>query len=242
MAKPQRITFDHKAITGVAWTGDGTSLTFSSLRNGRLQLWRVAAEPRSVPIRLALTDDGVRDIAVSHDGKRLVYSLEMDDQNIWQASLRDGKVTGARVLIASTSRDTVARYSPDGKRIVFESNRSGSDEIWVCNADGSSCPANAFRECLGRVPHLVAGWEADRFWSQRGRRMGHLSHQFGWRQAQAIHARGSGRDLANMVARWRVDLLLFEPVETRTDLEDARYGRAGVSSDDARCVLVEHVG
>ncbi|MBV8572958.1 MAG: PD40 domain-containing protein, partial [Acidobacteriaceae bacterium] len=78
MAKPQRITFDHKAITGVAWTGDGTSLTFSSLRNGRLQLWRVAAEPRSVPIRLALTDDGVRDIAVSHHGKRLVYSLEMD--------------------------------------------------------------------------------------------------------------------------------------------------------------------
>jgi dipeptidyl aminopeptidase/acylaminoacyl peptidase len=29
------------------------------------------------------------------------------------------------------------RYSPDGTRIAFASNRSGSHEIWTCNSDGS---------------------------------------------------------------------------------------------------------
>jgi dipeptidyl aminopeptidase/acylaminoacyl peptidase len=48
-----------------------------------------------------------------------------------------GRVIGARNFIASTRRDTQAHYSPDGQRIVFESNRSGNEEIWVCNADGS---------------------------------------------------------------------------------------------------------
>jgi Tol biopolymer transport system component len=41
-------------------------------------------------------------------------------------------------LIASTRIDHEARYSPDGKRITFSSNRSGSWEIWVSNSDGSN--------------------------------------------------------------------------------------------------------
>jgi Tol biopolymer transport system component len=30
------------------------------------------------------------------------------------------------------------QYSPDGRRIVFASDRSGSTEIWVCESDGSN--------------------------------------------------------------------------------------------------------
>jgi Tol biopolymer transport system component len=30
-----------------------------------------------------------------------------------------------------------ASYSPDGKKMAFESSRSGSQEIWACNIDGS---------------------------------------------------------------------------------------------------------
>ena len=74
---------------------------------------------------------------MSHDGRHLMYSYEIDDQNIWRVSLKDGRLSAASKLIASTRRDVQARYSPDGKRIVFESNRSGNEEIWVCNADGS---------------------------------------------------------------------------------------------------------
>src|SRR6516225_7279261 len=41
-------------------------------------------------------------------------------------------------LIASTEFDGSQQFSPDGKRIVFASSRSGSVEIWVCDSDGSN--------------------------------------------------------------------------------------------------------
>jgi Tol biopolymer transport system component/DNA-binding winged helix-turn-helix (wHTH) protein len=135
--EPERITFDNKAIAGIAWTGDGKYLVFSSPRNGRTELWKIVPEPGSHPVRLNLTDDEVADIAISRDGKHLVYSHESDDQNIWRASLNHQHVAGPTKFIASTRRDVQARYSPDGNRIAFESNRSGNEEIWICRADAS---------------------------------------------------------------------------------------------------------
>jgi Tol biopolymer transport system component len=41
-------------------------------------------------------------------------------------------------LIASSQDDLQAIYSPDGRRIVFQSGRSGSPNIWVADADGTN--------------------------------------------------------------------------------------------------------
>jgi Tol biopolymer transport system component len=43
-----------------------------------------------------------------------------------------------RLFIFSTQDDVDPQFSPDGRRIVFVSERSGHDEIWVCNSDGLS--------------------------------------------------------------------------------------------------------
>ena len=47
----------------------------------------------------------------------------------------DGK--NQRRLTKNTSRNTDPSWSPDGKRIVFVSNRDGNYEIYVMNADGA---------------------------------------------------------------------------------------------------------
>jgi Tol biopolymer transport system component len=55
--------------------------------------------------------------------------------NIWRVDLKSGTT---RSLLAPTSRDQVApAISPDGKRIAFESDRSGLKEVWMANLDGS---------------------------------------------------------------------------------------------------------
>lgn len=47
---------------------------------------------------------------------------------------------GARApasMISSTLSDMAPQYSPDGKRIVFTSGRSGHEEVWVSGQDGA---------------------------------------------------------------------------------------------------------
>src|SRR5690606_19433174 len=44
-------------------------------------------------------------------------------------------------FIASTRWDMSPQYAPDGTRIAFVSNRSGSYEIWVAGADGQGAVA-----------------------------------------------------------------------------------------------------
>jgi Tol biopolymer transport system component len=60
------------------------------------------------------------------------------DANIWEIDIRKSArpLSLPRKVIASTRYEGGPQFSPDGKRIVFHSDRSGSFEIWVCDASG----------------------------------------------------------------------------------------------------------
>jgi Tol biopolymer transport system component len=62
------------------------------------------------------------------------------DYNIWRVDLLgpDRKPGNVARFISSTKEEAFPAYSPDGKKIVFESDRSGDSEIWVCDKDGSN--------------------------------------------------------------------------------------------------------
>jgi len=81
-------------------------------------------------------------LAVSRDGRRLVYSRGFWDADIWRLEVRNRtEVTAPPVrFISSTRYDHNAQYSPDGKWIVFNSLRSGFEEVFKTNASGSSHP------------------------------------------------------------------------------------------------------
>jgi Tol biopolymer transport system component/tRNA A-37 threonylcarbamoyl transferase component Bud32 len=68
---------------------------------------------------------------------RLVYEIYPYDTNIWLARLNASTPSPAARIVASTRQDQGARFSPDGTRVVFRTNRSGPSELWLGMADGS---------------------------------------------------------------------------------------------------------
>jgi Tol biopolymer transport system component len=100
----------------------------------------VAAAKSAKPRKLGIPSEDVCALAVSRQGNRLAYAVPQYRLGIWRVDLRDPdrKPGTPFKLISSTRNDNCPAYSPDGKRIAFTSDRSGSFEIWVCNSDGSN--------------------------------------------------------------------------------------------------------
>jgi hypothetical protein len=81
--------------------------------------------------RVAVAGQNAYSPAISRQNNRLTYNVSFLDSNIWRFDRRPSthaQNSPAR-LIASTRQDHSPHFSPDGKRIVFASDRSGSNEI-----------------------------------------------------------------------------------------------------------------
>jgi Tol biopolymer transport system component len=134
----ERLTFDGREIGGLAWSPGGRTLVLSSARGGRLELWRIAAKGSSKPVRLTVAGDNPVDLAISRQTRRLVYHHGVGGMDIWRVALKGNQSGEATNFLASTRLQGHPKYSPDGQRVAFESNRSGNEEIWTCNADGTN--------------------------------------------------------------------------------------------------------
>ncbi|MCB2263771.1 MAG: hypothetical protein LGR52_12675 [Candidatus Thiosymbion ectosymbiont of Robbea hypermnestra] len=96
-------------------------------------------------IRPLIAQTGIQDFPdMAPDGRRLAYTSWLTlmpyrggisvVQQLWTLDIDRGK---AGQLLLSNAGDIHPRWSPDGSRIAFSSNRTGRYELWTIGADGA---------------------------------------------------------------------------------------------------------
>jgi Tol biopolymer transport system component len=133
----RRLTFDDRAIRGIAWTPDGQEVVYAAQRSGGgWRLWRLAAYGGS-PREIAIAGAQAHFPAIAPQGRRLAYTDSPSVSAIWRATL-GAPDSGERPVIRSMGRESAPAYSPDGKSVADVSDQTGADEIWVSDAEGGN--------------------------------------------------------------------------------------------------------
>lgn len=99
-----------------------------------------------------------RTLTISPDGKRIaVERAETGTQNrdIWLVDVASGAMTR---LTSDPGFDAFPIWSPDGRRIIFTSNRSGVYDLYEKPADGSANEALLYHSPEGKGP---TSWSAN---------------------------------------------------------------------------------
>jgi Tol biopolymer transport system component len=130
---PRQITNENCCLEAPSWTRDGREVVFVSWKDGTRRLARVRASGGPIRFDPSVPVAGSAP-RIAPDG-RLLFHDSVTVGNIFRMDL-NRRGAGAKRLIASTRRDGSPTYSPDGKRIVFTSDRAGSRQLWMCDNEG----------------------------------------------------------------------------------------------------------
>ena len=128
------VTTIREFASAPVWSGDDTGLIISKGTPSGTELDEIKVADgsmRKVPLSAGEWP------AISHDGRKLAFSLPANHINIWRKDLQHPQAAAVQ-LYPSTLQQNNARYSPDGKHVLFGSTRSGVWAVWLADTDGSN--------------------------------------------------------------------------------------------------------
>jgi Tol biopolymer transport system component len=136
-----RFTFDNSLHFSPVWSPDGSQIVFNSNQKGHFDLY-IKLSNLSQPEQPLLTSEVDKNPEDwSRDGKFLVYSIYRPSTSLATGILRGLgdlwilPLTGDRkpflFLAGSGALPGYARFSPDGHWMAYQSNASGSDQVYI---------------------------------------------------------------------------------------------------------------
>lgn len=187
---PTPVTDASSLNTSPQWMPDGRSLLFISNRDGSRDVYRVEVgrEGRAAvaPERLT-TGLELHGIALSRDGKRVIYADFSDYSNIWSLPVPPaGPVSSAAAVPLTTGHQSIEgmALSPDGRSLAFDSDRSGHQAIYRIPVSGGE-------------PELLTEDDGDDFmpsWSPDARELAYYGFRQGRRRLFVMSVEGGQGD------------------------------------------------
>jgi eukaryotic-like serine/threonine-protein kinase len=134
---PQSVTSGNQKSVTTAWLPGDREILFQSGFDDAV-LMRVRCCGGDKPRIIGIAGEEGHHPTISRSGD-LVFNRQRLAYDIYSVPLRGDGLAAAppAKLITSTRVDTDPKYSPDGRQLIFSSNRNGPPEIWRADADGS---------------------------------------------------------------------------------------------------------
>lgn len=170
-SEPRAVMRSDALLMSPAWSPDRRRIALVAYDRGQAGLYLY--ELASGALRRITFLPGINGSpAWSPDGNTLAMTISDGKGNTDIALIDPHKETktfdDVRKLTDSPAIDTEASWSPDGRRIAFTSDRSGTPQIWLMNADGSE-PRMLTREGQNMRPR----------WSPDGKSIAYVSNSEG---------------------------------------------------------------
>ena len=133
---PKEITSGVWDINRLDWTADGREIVFAgSAGSGNSSLWRIARDG-GTPVRFPAPTMSAGLHTIARQSGRMIYVTNQIETKIMKLAL-DVRAAEPSPLIETTGDQRDLGVAPNGDRIAFVSNRTGSKELWVAKSDGS---------------------------------------------------------------------------------------------------------
>lgn len=154
----RQFTRDHSTVLGIAWAADGRHMYLSTTRGGDFGLWRYDASRADHPERMVTGLRRIGRLSADREGRVAFEAFDVRSEIV--------RVTGDTQAppAASSGESAYPHLAPDGKSLLFSSDRSGEPAIWVMGVAAGASPPNRL---ISRDYDYVA-WPR---WSPSGRRI-----------------------------------------------------------------------
>ena len=129
------LTGQHEWFGGVEWSADARHLILSANQQGVRGLWILPVTGGDLQ-RLAVAGEDSFYPSLSSRSGRLAFVREFRDWDFTRVAIERRSVHASASFPSSGRLDLDPAFSPDGRKLAFVSERSGTREVWVSNADG----------------------------------------------------------------------------------------------------------